>query len=304
MPRKTGEFPPRARAFVGFKNPASRACFTNCADICRLLAEICEDQSWAILLRSLRSAKNSCARLLVTGCEHGSLYRTATCNSFGQLLFLRVGACFGPGRLPISPGTSATCSEPYWLDGSATTDQARLQLLPTGRRRGRPSTTPDPCAPGTGSTPTGARFRVRRTHRSRRCRCAAHEGTTTSTTSRLPSTGGPDALPRVATLRTKRRRSPDVQPRQGPKPSLRQSEHRRKQYFTTPSTERNNITEWTLIHYIEAQVAYRVPITESEFTLLSAFEGILMIDTPRTVTDPYRSGFAHPRHGHDQRLLN
>ena len=57
----------------------------------------------------------------------------------------------------------------------------------------------------------------------------------------------------------------------------------RNSHITTQKrTERNNITEWPLIHYIEAQVAYRFPITESEFTLLSTFEGILMIDTPRT----------------------
>ena len=57
----------------------------------------------------------------------------------------------------------------------------------------------------------------------------------------------------------------------------------RNSHITTQKrTERNNITEWPLIQHIEAQVAYRFPITESEFTLLSTFEGILMIDTPRT----------------------
>ena len=36
-------------------------------------------------------------------------------------------------------------------------------------------------------------------------------------------------------------------------------------------TERNNITEYTLIHYIDHQIANKVSITELDFHLLSIF---------------------------------
>ena len=50
--------------------------------------------------------------------------------------------------------------------------------------------------------------------------------------------------------------------------------------------ERNNITELPTNRHIEGDKPSRVPITESEFTLLPTFDGLLMIDTPHTGHPP------------------